>query len=460
MRALRRAGSEPRQLVHAAGGAGGRQTRGRGRRISSARGQLAAAVSQLAMARAQQESAERQVRACEQRLREADDQLNQCLGEVRAAQGQVSALVNERDQILVELRGGFYCSQCNRSKTEIERETGMSFYSHLTQVNGHPVPAPESLIQQKTEEYAQKIAAAEEKVREQRARCAPCQEQINRAQAQLSAAHSLVGRLQSEISAAEERVRQQRGRVASAFGSWRAAVTDESMVRRNELDWDDLERRAALQEKLATVNEMQGLFSAGIINDKQLFAIRQSYALGKKAYEEWKAERSRRDHEYEDQAKREADADREAARTLEVALPGGEWSWPTPATLSLGMLGAKLSTDGHSFSVEAGPAKLKVTANSMDIEVGLKKLFNASFHFEDNPVLLQQTLRVGLEHKYGGVHMDRVLTFGSDGVHVNENPSFEIFKHEIRGDDHPGPAELPGLPQARRSSSCRSFSRR
>lgn len=80
-------------------------------------------------------------------------------------QAELHALIQEKANALAELRSGLYCSQCNRPKSQIERETGKSFRSHLTEVSGVPKAATPEAIQAKSDEYNRKIADLEEKIR-------------------------------------------------------------------------------------------------------------------------------------------------------------------------------------------------------------------------------------------------------------------------------------------------------
>lgn len=100
---------------------------------------------------------------------------------VAQAEAQVRALMADKSRVLAELRAGYYCSQCHRSKTEIERG-GESFMEHLVRVNGHIVPAPPSEIDAKAAEYDSRIANAEQAVeaaRTQRDSQVPALEQQN-----------------------------------------------------------------------------------------------------------------------------------------------------------------------------------------------------------------------------------------------------------------------------------------
>ncbi len=80
---------------------------------------------------------------------------------------QLPELLAEKAVVLDELRSGMFCSDCNRGKTQVERETG-NFYAHIREgaSSGRKIiAASPELIQQKTGEYDKKIAAKEEEIR-------------------------------------------------------------------------------------------------------------------------------------------------------------------------------------------------------------------------------------------------------------------------------------------------------
>lgn len=65
----------------------------------------------------------------------------------------------ERDEVLRDLQTGMFCSECGRSRYELEHDgDSESFEQHLRRVNGRPIAKPE-VVQAKRAEYAQRIAA-------------------------------------------------------------------------------------------------------------------------------------------------------------------------------------------------------------------------------------------------------------------------------------------------------------
>jgi len=94
-------------------------------------------------------NAAKQISALEADQKKAEDQLNTLLG--------------QRDFILSEFRRGLFCSQCRRSKSEIEA-TGEPFPAHLYRVNGHPIPATAEQIKEKEQEIDQTIAQLQREI--------------------------------------------------------------------------------------------------------------------------------------------------------------------------------------------------------------------------------------------------------------------------------------------------------
>lgn len=87
------------------------------------------------------------------RIQAANDCIARCNSEVRN-------LTEEKNRALRELASGMYCSECDRTRTEIE-QGGVSFSKHLSQVNGQPVPASRAQLARKAQQFDQKINSAE-----------------------------------------------------------------------------------------------------------------------------------------------------------------------------------------------------------------------------------------------------------------------------------------------------------
>jgi hypothetical protein len=91
------------------------------------------------------------------RIQQNQQSIQNCRAQIAKLDEDIDQMRREKQEVLSELRGGFFCSQCKRSKTEIERG-GENFEQHLIHVNGVKIAAPASLVNAKAEEYDQKIA--------------------------------------------------------------------------------------------------------------------------------------------------------------------------------------------------------------------------------------------------------------------------------------------------------------
>jgi murein DD-endopeptidase MepM/ murein hydrolase activator NlpD len=70
---------------------------------------------------------------------------------------EVFRLAAEKRRVLRELQQGLYCSVCNRSASEIERQMKVPFRKHLDDVSGIGIPAPLDQIAKKRAEFDRKI---------------------------------------------------------------------------------------------------------------------------------------------------------------------------------------------------------------------------------------------------------------------------------------------------------------
>jgi predicted nucleic acid-binding Zn-ribbon protein len=72
-------------------------------------------------------------------------------------QNELAEMKKQRDAEISDLKGGFFCSQCNVMKSEMEKK-GENFEDHLKRVKGYPVPAPDATIAAKRQAWTEKIA--------------------------------------------------------------------------------------------------------------------------------------------------------------------------------------------------------------------------------------------------------------------------------------------------------------
>lgn len=76
---------------------------------------------------------------------------------IQTALSELDSMKKRRDAEMVDLKMGYFCSQCNVLKSVMEQK-GENFEEHLKRVNGHPIPASDGDISQKRTEWTEKIA--------------------------------------------------------------------------------------------------------------------------------------------------------------------------------------------------------------------------------------------------------------------------------------------------------------
>lgn len=99
-----------------------------------------------------------QIQSLAAEVKTVDDGILNLNHKIKRSFAEKANLEDEKEKALAELRQGYFCSKCNRSKTEIER-AGEDFYEHLKRVGGHIVPASQEQIYAKEKEYNDKILA-------------------------------------------------------------------------------------------------------------------------------------------------------------------------------------------------------------------------------------------------------------------------------------------------------------
>ena len=103
----------------------------------------------------------KRLRELKKQVQKHTERLHQTEQEKNAAKikliTKIAQLIAERDKALKEMREGYYCNKCWRTKSEIETPT-LSFDQHLSNVSGQRVSAPADKIKKKEDEYNNKIA--------------------------------------------------------------------------------------------------------------------------------------------------------------------------------------------------------------------------------------------------------------------------------------------------------------
>ncbi len=150
---------------------------------------------------------------------EKKGQLSACKDKIHPLELALLALNGEKEKALDELRSGYYCDKCNKSASEIERGGNTTFEAHLSDVNGKPIPASETIIKNKAAEYDRKIEAQKEKVNSQERSCQTIEEQILQME---------VSKKQREKEAEEARLAQMRQKSDSTAKADDSRVSESS----------------------------------------------------------------------------------------------------------------------------------------------------------------------------------------------------------------------------------------
>ena len=82
---------------------------------------------------------------------------SEAYGKRHALDSRISQLAHDRDQALLEMRLGFFCSKCKRSASQIEKGGYETFDGHLGTVKGVREAADPATIAEKEQEFEQQI---------------------------------------------------------------------------------------------------------------------------------------------------------------------------------------------------------------------------------------------------------------------------------------------------------------
>jgi len=199
-----------------------------------------------------------------------DNKVSTCQSELSALQSKRAAIDAEYDLIVDELRSGLFCSQCNRSKSEIEKG-GQSFSQHLKDVKGNVVQAPQKAYDQAHKNYLQKFNQWQESVKSKQKSCEGmqqdavndynrkqqqaaqenknkqqlAQQQYNQAQeqnrlvqqqAQEKVQQQLQQQIQQQQAAADAALLQQQQNFSQMVNNYAATQNQENQQRQQDLD--------------------------------------------------------------------------------------------------------------------------------------------------------------------------------------------------------------------------------
>ena len=119
-------------------------------------GDAAAGYASSVEARSTANAAKEQMERDQQCMARSATEMAEAKKAIAESAAQFKSIEEEESRVLAELAGGYFCSRCKRSKSEIEKG-GETFEQHLQNVNGDPVPAPPELIAERKTEFVNKL---------------------------------------------------------------------------------------------------------------------------------------------------------------------------------------------------------------------------------------------------------------------------------------------------------------
>lgn len=204
---------------------------------------------------------------------------------------QIRALEIERERALLELRMGLFCSQCERSKSQIEREERKPFEEHLVDVKGRGIPADPALIERTRRDYERRIEQLEQEAARLAAEESAAREaqerglaEIERRQRELHIEHArrvarLEARAQEELARARqqrlERAREREAAVSMALAELLAAEL--ALAQATERERAEERARSAREEQASLAGELQRVWNALRASADETFAAARDY---------------------------------------------------------------------------------------------------------------------------------------------------------------------------------------
>jgi len=132
---------------------------------------------------------------------------------------KIQKLQSQEEEALDQLRLGLFCSECGRSKSEIER-TGESFESHLQRVHGHAV-ATQAMLDNKRAFYESQIAQLRQQIAQlqqmklQLVNTAQQQASLQRQQQEQQKQLEAQRQYLQQLEAQQKKLQQQRDRIVN-----------------------------------------------------------------------------------------------------------------------------------------------------------------------------------------------------------------------------------------------------
>lgn len=181
---------------------------------------------------------------------------NDCQAKENELVGKLNALSAEKERALEDLQQGYFCSKCNTSKSQFEKN-GVNFFKHVQDVKGEVVPATPAQIAENQRSFNDKISNLERDINSNRQKC----DNINTdyQQAYRDAQQAEQERAQAEQERAQAEAQAEAQRVASEQADRRRQAQEEADRRAAE----EIERqRQAYEAMLAEQQRIRDALDA------------------------------------------------------------------------------------------------------------------------------------------------------------------------------------------------------
>lgn len=315
---------------------------------------------------------------------------------VAQAEARVRETLAEKLRVLDEMRRGYYCSKCHRSKTEIEEQDHVDFMTHLREVNGQIVPAPQSELDAKAAEYDARISAAQQV------------EAAARAQRDL------------QVPQLEQENRDARDQIQQGIYLWESATSLEPgllAVKQDEADRREKKSIVEAQSQLQNIQaERNRLSTANKLDPATAWALNDATAMWQSVMEKAKQDQSNGVIQllHENQAAKDQ-------KIKEYNLIGNYLSRTDEQSLANGAGGLQQLP---TFNVSLAG----VTANFTPEQMGIRFQFgslSSSLQAQSTPTGYEVRVFLSL---FGRLHagMASVATFTPDGVELSDHPILKV----------------------------------
>ncbi|WP_339735352.1 hypothetical protein [uncultured Gimesia sp.] len=108
-------------------------------------------------------SAIEKIEQCCKRIPQLEERIVEQKSDLKDLASELKQLKIQRDRDINDLKSGRYCSKCNRTPSQILKDTKQTFEEHLDDVSGRSIPAAPSRILAEERKYQKAIASLQKK---------------------------------------------------------------------------------------------------------------------------------------------------------------------------------------------------------------------------------------------------------------------------------------------------------